>query len=118
MLIGVRQNVDRADQLDSAAERAMRLSVNDKRRLIRLASSSIEVKLVDDARSDSLMLLTKEEQQAVGTSRKNVNDSVRISRLETTHHVCNLLGERCGVFASRHILLTRAGWQRHANESA
>ena len=93
-------------------------SINDERWLVRLASASIEVELVDDARRYALMLLTEEEQQTVWTGREDVDDGVRISGLQTADDVCDLFGE-CGRMASAgHVLLTRAGRKRHADQCA
>ena len=56
--------------------------IDDKRRLVGFMVSAIEIEFIHDAWGDTLMVLAQKEEKAVRARGKDMNQGVRILRLD------------------------------------
>lgn len=83
-------------------------SIHEKRWLITFVTAPVEIELIYDARCNSLVLLSEEEEHRIRDRRENVDDRVRVFDLRPPNRISNLFGERSGMFAACDTLLAWA----------
>ena len=92
-------------------------SVDQKRGLIRLATLSVEIEFMNDARGYALMVLTEKKQKTVGACREDVDHGIRVVRCNLPQVIGDVLGKDRRVRAARHALLSRPAGKRERNQA-
>ena len=72
----------------------------------------IEIKFVDDARGDTLVVLTEKEQDAVRARCEDVKHSIRVRCLQRPNMIGHLFSEGGSVLTAGDALLAWSGWHR------
>src|SRR5712671_3007758 len=94
------------------------LSVHDHRRLVAFVATPIEIKLVDDAWCDRLMLLAQIKDQGVRRGGEDVCDGVGFVALDQPKMVRKGLGKGRRMPAAQDAALARTRRQRKIDQPA